>query len=148
MDYLAAFEISASGMMAEKTRVDAVALNLANVNTTRAADGVLYRPLTVLTSPKAATVFDGYFSSYLGQGAQPAGVDVLGVEPMDAPPRLVYEPGHPDADESGFVAYPGINPAAEMVALMEALRAYEANVQAMNAAKTMALRALEIGGQR
>jgi len=70
------------------------------------------------------------------------------VQPVDGAPRLVYEPGHPDADTKGFVAYPDVNPVSEMVELMTVTRAYEANVRAMNMAKTMALKALEIGGDR
>jgi flagellar basal-body rod protein FlgC len=75
------------------------------------------------------------------------GAQVMGLQSVDAPPRLAFEPGHPDADDKGFVAYPGINPVAEMMNLLTATRAYEANVAALNAAKAMALRAIDIGGQ-
>jgi flagellar basal-body rod protein FlgC len=75
------------------------------------------------------------------------GVEVNEVRQIDVPPRLVYEPSHPDADAKGFVAYPGINPVAEMINLITTMRAYEANVTAMNAAKTMAMKALDIGGR-
>jgi flagellar basal-body rod protein FlgC len=73
------------------------------------------------------------------------GVEVKSIVALSTPPRLVYEPGHPDANEKGFVAYPGINPISEMVNLMSATRAYEANVAALSAAKTMALKTLELG---
>lgn len=138
MDYFSAFAISASGMDVQKVRVDTVALNIANANTSRTADGVVYQPLQVVVGQKGAMGF-----ATAMQHAR--GAEVLEVVPRDTPPRLVYEPGHPDADGSGFVSYPNIDPVSEMVALMEASRAYEANVRALNAAKTMALRALEIG---
>jgi flagellar basal-body rod protein FlgC len=82
----------------------------------------------------------------VGSGGSVAGPTVVSVEPTDLPPRMVYEPGHPLANEKGFVAYTGVDSATEMVTLMSAMRSYEANVAAMNAARTMALKALEIGG--
>lgn len=135
MNYLQAFAISASGMAVEKTRVDVTAVNIANATSTRSPDGSAFRPLRVVSGAKPA----GSFSDLL------AGARVLELRALEAPPRLAYEPGHPDADERGFVAYPGINPVSEMVNLVTAVRAYEANVAALNAAKAMALRALEIG---
>jgi flagellar basal-body rod protein FlgC len=135
MNYLQAFAISASGMAVEKTRVDVTAVNIANATSTRSADGAAFRPLRVLSGAKRA----GEFASLL------AGAQVLELRALEVPPRLAYEPGHPDADDKGFVAYPGINPVSEMVNLLTAVRVYEANVAALNAAKAMALRALEIG---
>lgn len=146
MDYLAAFEISASGMAVEKARLDTVALNLANVNTTRGENGKVYKPLRVISAAKFNDAFDNYLS--LSGPGRAAGAQVVEIRELSVTPRLVYEPGHPDADEKGYVAYPNINPASEMVTLVETVRAYEANVRAMNAAKSMALRALEIGGSR
>ena len=134
MNYLQAFAISGSGMAVERTRVDVTAVNIANAHSTRAADGGGFRALRVVTAERANS-----FESLL-RGAQ-----VVEVRPIEAPPRLAYEPGHPDADGRGFVAYPGINPVAEMMNLLTAVRAYEANVAALNAAKAMALRTLEIG---
>ena len=143
MDYFGIFEISASGMEVQKTKLDAVALNLANVNTTRTAEGGPYTPVGVIVSEKTGTSFEGMFNSISRQYL--AGAEVSGIEPLNVEPRMAYEPEHPDANEEGFVAYPNINPVSEMVKLMEATRAYEANVKVVNAAKTMALRALEIG---
>lgn len=134
MNYLQSFAISASGMAVEKARVDITAVNLANAHSTRAADGSGFRALRVISAER------GTFESLL-RGAQ-----VVDVRPLEAAPRLAFEPGHPDADEKGFVAYPGINPVAEMMNLLTAVRAYEANVAALNAAKAMARRALELGG--
>jgi flagellar basal-body rod protein FlgC len=145
MDYFSVFDISASGMEVQKVRLDTVALNLANVNTTRTSEGGPYKPLGVVIGEKTGADFEGMFDSISRRYL--AGAKVATVEPLNVEPRLVYEPEHPDADEKGFVAYPNINPVSEMVKLMESTRAYEANVKAINAAKTMALRALEIGEQ-
>ena len=144
MDYYAAFAIGASGLTVQKTRLDITALNLANASSTRAG-GALYQPLTVVSAPRAAARFDAMLA---GQAARlPAlGAEVVSVQPLNLPPRQVYEPGHPDADARGFVAYPAIDPLREMLTLITATRAYEANLSALNAARTMAQRALEIGG--
>jgi flagellar basal-body rod protein FlgC len=145
MNYMTAFEISASGMTVERARLDATAVNLANVNSTRSADGSVFRPLRVLSGPKTNQTFSATLDAFAT--AQSAlGVEVSEIRRLDVAPRLVFEPAHPDADERGFVAYPGINPVAEMVNLITTMRSYEANVVAMNAAKTMALKALDIGG--
>jgi flagellar basal-body rod protein FlgC len=135
MNYLQAFAISASGMAVEKTRLDVIAVNIANATSTRAADGTAFRPLRVVSGTRAGAGFAELL----------AGARVLELREVETAPRLSYEPGHPDADERGFVAYPGINPVTEMVGLVTAVRAYEANVAALSAAKAMALRALEIG---
>ena len=142
MDYFNAFAISASGMAVEKTRLDVTALNLANASSTRAG-GKLYEPLTVLSAPRGAGRFEQLFQA---AGLPFQGVEVVAIKPSGAPPRLVHEPGHPDADERGFVAYPAINPVKEMMTIITATRAYEANLSALSAARTMAQRALEIGG--
>lgn len=151
MDYSDSFAISAAGMSLERTRADVASLNLANANTIQSADGPQYRPLRVVARAAAmaasgSPAFADLFSSGVG-GAGPVGAPaVVSVEPTDLPPRMVYEPGHPLANDKGFVAYTGVDNATEMVTLMSAMRSYEANVAAMNAARTMALKALEIGG--
>lgn len=145
MSYMAAFDISASGMTVERLRLDTTAVNLANANSTRAPDGAMFRPLRVVSGPKADARFAATMDAFATARSMP-GVQVTEIRQLDVPPRMVYEPAHPDADEKGFVAYPGINPVAEMVNLITTMRAYEANVVAMNAAKTMALKALDIGG--
>lgn len=145
MDAFSAFEISATGMNVERLRLDVSAINLANANTSRGPDGALFKPLRVVTSPMQVP-----FSALLermapGSDAGAAGVEVQAIE---AEPRMVFDPGHPDADERGFVAYPAVNPVSEMIQLISITRAYEANVRALNAAKSMALKALEIGSER
>jgi len=143
MNYLSAFKISASGMTVEKARLDVTAMNLANVHSTRTADGRAFVPMQVISVAKQGAPFANYLSAASLHGA---GAQVVGVRERNAAPRMVYEPGHPEADGKGFVAYPGVDPVGEMVNLISTMRAYEANVAALNAAKTMALKALELGG--
>jgi flagellar basal-body rod protein FlgC len=143
MDYNAAFQISASGMAVEKLRLDITAANIANMHNAATSAAEVYRPLRVV-SQEVALNFSQQFGQLLALGG---GTRVAAVEAQAVAPQMVYEPGHPYADAKGFVAYPGVNHTAEMMNLNTALRAYEANVVAMNAAKTMASRALDIGGQ-
>lgn len=153
MDYSDSFAISAAGMSLERTRADVASLNLANANTIQETGGPQYRPLRVVARA-AAMVASGSpaFADLFSRGVNGAGLTgtsapaVVSVEPTDLPPRMVYEPGHPLANDKGFVAYTGVDSATEMVTLMSAMRSYEANVAAMNSARTMALKALEIGG--
>jgi flagellar basal-body rod protein FlgC len=137
MDYRTAFEISANGMSVERLRMDVTALNLANMHVTANNAAGLYRPLRVVMQPQVQD-FQQAWTQALPQ---------VTVQPTDAAPHMVREPGHPHADANGMVAYPGIDHTAEMLNLVTALRAYEANVMAANASRTMAARALEIGGQ-
>jgi|SRR5450830_14884 len=143
MDYSQSFAISAAGMDAERTRVDVAALNLANANTVQTPDGLRYRPLTVLA--RSAPVA---FSNQVEQGLNSAMLTLPQtlVEAAAVEPRSVYEPGNPLANSKGFVMYPGVDVATEMVNMMSAQRSYEANIAAMNATRTMALKALDIGG--
>lgn len=150
MDYSKSFAISAAGMAVERMRVDAAALNLANASTIRTADGASYEPVRVVARTGDVTASAATFGALVDEaleGDALAGVGLPGgiVEPTGAPPRMVYEPGSPFADAKGFVAYPAVDPATEMVTLMRALRAYEANVAAMNATRTLALKSLDIG---
>ena len=137
--------ISASGLGAERLRMDVIAQNLANVNTTRGPDGGAYKRQEVIfrsveDSGGASSIMGGQ-----GESAAPrGGVEVVGIMADGAPPRTVYDPGHPDANEDGYVELPNVNPVTEMVDMMTATRAYEANVTAMNASKNMALKALDI----
>jgi flagellar basal-body rod protein FlgC len=137
MDYTSIFEISASGMDFQRLRLETIANNLANANTTRGVDGGIYRPLEAVAR-SGQYEFDSILK----------GVEDINVVEKNAPPRLVFNPSHPDADAEGFVTMPGINPVDEMLSMMLATRGYEANIRAMNAAKTMALRALEIGDSK
>jgi flagellar basal-body rod protein FlgC len=145
MDSHSTFAISSAGMALERARVEVAALNLANANSTAAAGQTPFAPLRVVAqagSPEA-------FANLLQAGdvdAASARLPAFRVEPSLAQPRKVLEPGHPLADAQGFVSYPGVDTATEMMTMMGATRAYEANVAAMNAARTLALKALDIGG--
>ena len=148
MDMFSAFDISAAGMNLERVRLDVAAANLANANTTQTPDGQMFRPMRVVARPGTAQAFDATLAGMRATSqVNPTQFDIS-IEPIDTPPRLVYDPGHPDANKKGFVAYPDINPVSEMINLIGITRAYEANVRAMNMAKSMALKALEIGGGR
>jgi len=141
MNYSQGFAISALGMNIERARVDVAALNLANANTVQGVGGVTYKPLRVVVNPGA---FDEMISAGVDATARKASPVLL--VPTDASPRRVHEPGNPLADERGFVSYAGVDMATEMISLMSATRAYEANVAAMNTSRALALRALDIGG--
>ena len=147
MDLLSpTLEISGSGLRAQRMRLDVIASNLANATTTRTDAGGPYKRRSVVF---AADAIDSDFGSTLAglsdEGAH-QGVKVAEVVEDPDPPRMVFEPGHPDADADGYVGYPNVNPVTEMVDLMTATRAYEANVQAINATKRMNEAALGIGG--
>ncbi len=147
MDYSTTFAISAAGMTLERTRVDVAALNLANANTVQGPNGAPYQPLRVVAQ---ATGGAPTFATAMNQGAaqvlQLPDLPAVTIEPMQISPRMVYDPGHPLANERGFVAHAGVDTANEMITMMSATRAYEANVASMNTARTLALKALEIGG--
>lgn len=137
-----AIEISRTGLDVEWRRLEVIAENIANANTTRTALGGPYRAMRLVSGPKAD------FARVLNGGAAPSaltGVDVYGVEPMNLEPRKVHEPGHPHADENGDVTYPGFDHAGEMTLMVKTARAYEANIVAMNAARQMYAKALELG---
>ena len=145
MSIFGAIDAAASGMTADRLRLDVISNNIANVNTTRTTEGGPYRRQFVVFEPRPG---DGSFSRAMSsqlQLAQLNGVKVTGIKKDDSPPRMVYEPGHPDADADGYVKLPNINIITEMVDMMTASRAYEANVTSVNVAKSMMLKALEIG---
>jgi flagellar basal-body rod protein FlgC len=140
------FDISAAGMNLERMRLEVSALNLANANTTRGPDGLPFSPMQVVVH-SAAAPFDTLLSTLSGVDV-PDAMPVGELQPADVAPRAVYDPGHPDADARGFVSYPGVNSVSEMVQLIAVTRAYEANVRALNAGRSMAMKALEIGSGR
>jgi len=151
MGFMDTLAISASGMTAERLRMDVVANNLANVNTTRTPGGGPFRRQQVAMAPATASFGetlaglsgeDGGDGS--GEGVR-GGVQVSGIVPDMRPFKRVYQPGHPDADAQGYVNLPNVDTVTEMVDMMGATRAYEANVAAVGAVKGMAMKALEIG---
>lgn len=147
MDYQQTFAISAAGMDIERKRVDVATMNLANANTVQGPDGTGFQPMHVVARnvTGAAASFPAMVGALARKEANAAGA-VVTVEPLEVGSREVYEPGHPYADERGFVRYAGVDTAGEMVTMTSAIRSYEANVAAMNTTRQMALKALEIGG--
>ena len=144
-----AIDISGSALSAERLRMDVTAENLANAQTTRGPNGGPYRRKVVILEPASGGGFGRTLAGAmggrgLGLGGGAAGVQVAGVVEEATPDRLVYDPGHPDADALGYVRMPNVDPVSEMVDLITASRGYEANVTAMQAAKAMFTKTLEI----
>lgn len=134
--------ISASGLTAERLRLDLVANNLANISTTRTGPGEVPKPY----KRKIAVFKEILKEAAVGQQSfRGRGVQVTQILEDRSPAKLVYEPEHPDADSRGYVHYPNVNVVREMTDMLTATRAYEANVTVLNAAKNMALKALQIG---
>jgi flagellar basal-body rod protein FlgC len=143
---LSSLDVSASALTASRTQMSVTAENLANAQTTRTAEGGPYqRKSVVLQSADAAPRFGNVLAGAMDRGGMaPAGVEVAGIVGHEAPPRLVYDPGHPDANDDGYVAMPAVDSVTEMVDLIAASRAYEANVTAMQSAKQMFTRTLDL----
>jgi flagellar basal-body rod protein FlgC len=142
MDFFSSMDISASALSAERTRMNLISSNLANVNSTRTAEGGPYKRKDAVFS---ATPAPGSFGAALGQASAARRVEVSRINEDQNPPRLQYEPNHPDADPAGYVAYPNVNVVEEMADMISATRSYEANVTAAQAAKSMALKTLDLG---
>jgi flagellar basal-body rod protein FlgC len=140
IDFFAAMEVSASGMSAERTRMNIAASNLANAQTTQTAGGGPYQRRDVVMS---SVDVPGTRHTQFAQAVR--GVAVTQISQDTMPPRLEYDPGHPQANAQGYVAYPNVNPVEEMVDMITASRAYEAGITTMTTAVNMAERALGIG---
>lgn len=143
------FNISASGLTAQRTRMDAISDNIANVNTTRTPEGGPYRrKMPVFNARQSEGGFSSMFRSRVGLSptASRQGVEISEIAEDQAPFKSVYDPGHPDANEEGYLEKPNVNITMEMVDMIDASRAYEANVTALDTSKNMAMRALDIGG--
>ena len=147
MSMFSAFNINASGMTAQRYRMDVISENVANASTTRTEDGTPYRRKVVTFEEKGGQTS---FSRVLGQAAYShgysgQGVKVNGVyQDYETEMNMVYAPSHPDADENGYVTYPNVNIVTEMTNMIDASRAYEANATAFNASKSMALQGLQL----
>lgn len=140
MSLFSSLQVSASGMSAQRTRTQMLVENMANAETTRTPDGGPYRRKDVVFSTQIqASPFSAVFQNELGTG-----VAVAAVVEDESAPDLRYQPGHPDANAGGYVAYPNMNPAEEMVDLLNASRSYQANVAAISAVKDMINRSLDI----
>ncbi len=146
MGMFSAFNINASGMTAQRYRMDIISENVANANTTRTEDGTPYRRKVVTFEEKGAgntfgSVFKTAKNQYSGSGVK---VDAVH-EDTWTEMNMVYDPSHPDADENGYVTYPNVNIVTEMTNLIDASRSYEANATAFAASKSMAMQGLNVG---
>ncbi len=148
MGMFSAFDINASGMTAQRYRMDVISENVANANTTRTADGSPYRRKVVAFMEKSGQTSFGqalgraaYSHGYTGTGVKVSGVYEDHVTEMNK----VYDPSHPDADDDGYVTGPNVNIITEMTNMIDASRAWEANSTAFNASKSIALKGLELG---
>ena len=145
MSFLSSFDISASGMTAERQRLDIAAENISNAETTRTASGGTYRRKMVVLEEVPATSFRTRFNSLLNRTASKGGVKVTEIVEDQRDLYPVYNPDHPDANEEGYVMMPNVDLVKETVDGMSATRSYEANITAFNAMKLMAQRAIDIG---
>lgn len=144
MEFLSSFNISGSGLTAQKMRMDVIAQNIANAEVTKTEDGSPYRrKMVVLSSIKQNYSFKDALNK--ASNLNGGGVQVDSIVEDQSALLPVYNPNHPDANEDGYVMLPNVNTGQEMIDMLSASRAYEANVTAFNATKAMALKALEIG---
>lgn len=144
MDIMSGMRVSASGMAAQRMRMNTISSNIANINTTRTPEGGPYRRKDViLESIPDARSFGEILTTQPQKDV--SRVQVTDVTVDRKAPLMKYEPDHPDANEDGYVAYPNINLMEEMANMIQATRSYEANVSAMNATKDMAMTSLELG---
>jgi flagellar basal-body rod protein FlgC len=146
MAFLDSLNISGSGLTAQKLRMQVVAQNLANAQTTRTENGEPYRrKLVVLSERNDPAAFSNTLNASIGSGESLKGVEATAILDDADDFKLEYDPAHPDADANGYVRLPNVDTVEEMVDIMSASRLYEANVTAFNAMKEMAAKALEIG---
>ena len=158
MGMFTAFDISATGLSAERYRMDTIAENVANANTTRTADGTPYRRKIVTFETQEtdnSRPFGHVLDSIVGDGRTQKNIvseDAIGYgvkiskisEDTKTPMNMVYDPSHPDADENGYVTYPNVNTITEMTNLIDASRAYEANATAFSASKSVAMKGISL----
>src|SRR5579884_1476955 len=151
MSIFSAMRTSASGLTAQRLRMDVISNNIANAETTRTAEGGAYRRQEVVFAPKETGQVP-FFNLLRGDartgnvpGLETEGVQSVGIVEDKSPTRKVFDPGNPDANPDGYVEYPNVNVVTEMTDMLSATRSYEANVTVFNAVKAMAQRALDIG---
>ena len=146
MGYFTSLEIGASALTAQRLRMDTISQNIANAGTTRTDKGTPYRRKLVIFEEKGSNI---PFSEYLSKSSRDkyvgSGVRVAKIVEDSSPFKRVYDPGNPDADYEGYVSMPNVDVITEMVNMISATRAYEANITSINTTKSMAMKALEIG---
>lgn len=144
MSTMSAMNASASGMTAQRLRMDIISQNIANVNTTRDENGDVYTRKAVVFAEKDVSTFGDVLMRTTGSISNGVKVTKI-IDDKESEMRKVYDPSHPDADTDGYVTYPNVNIVQEMTDMIDASRSYEANVTAFNASKNIALKGLEIG---
>lgn len=144
MSFFNSMNVSATGLTAQRLRMDIISQNIANVNTTKTKEGGPYRRKVLLFEEKTNLNF-GHILNDTIENYQGSGVKVSKIIEDTKPLKRIYDPSHPEADGDGYVLMPNVNTVEEMVNMISASRSYDANVTAMNAAKSMALKALDIG---
>lgn len=145
MSIFSSINISASGLNSERTRMDVISKNIANANTTRTSSGTPYRRQLTVFKEDDKSSFDSILSKAEESGESSGGVKITGIVEDQSEFKLVYDPGHPDARQDGYVEMPNVDIVREMVDMITATRAYEANLTSINTAKTMAMKAIDIG---
>lgn len=146
MGFFDSMNISASGLTAQRVRLDTISENIANVNTTRTSNGQPYRrKVALFEAINQGKNFSDYLSDSVNKNFTGDGVKVQKIAEDNSAFKKVYDPGNPDADSKGYVSTPNVEVVNEMVDMVDASRAYEANVTALNSFKSMALKALDIG---
>ncbi|HEY4082273.1 MAG TPA: flagellar basal body rod C-terminal domain-containing protein [Burkholderiaceae bacterium] len=146
MDYQATFAISAAGMNVERTRYEIAAVNLANASTVSGSAKTGFQPRRLIAIAQAAGASSMSGETFLNLVQQGLSAPSYQIETTGAAPRRAHDSAHPLADAKGDVYYPGVDTATETMTMLTAVRSYEANVAALNTARTLALRALDIGG--
>ncbi len=146
MSLFKSIDISASGLTAQRLRMDTISENIANVNTTRTPNGGPYRrKVVIFESREPENRFSGALNAAIREQRVGNGVRAVKIVEDQSPFKMAYDPNHPDANAEGYVMMPNVNIVTEMVNMISATRAYEANVTAVRASKDMALKALDIG---
>lgn len=145
MSFFKSINVSATGLTAERLRMDIISKNIANAETTRTSAGTPYRRQMPIFRAQEGTSFSDVLSEAKGQYVTGNGVEVAAIKEDTSPFKRIYNPGHPDADAEGYVSMPNVDVVTEMINLISASRGYEANVTAMNATKSMVMKAMEIG---
>lgn len=148
MNIFSSMNISASALTAEKTRIDIISKNMANVNTTRTNGGVPYRRQVPVFQEEKNSRFSSFLNKEIdkqNRGNELGGVRISKIVEDETPFKLKYEPGHPDADADGYVKMPNVDTVKEMVDMISAQRGYDANITAINSSKSMLMKALDIG---
>ncbi|MFI5269681.1 MAG: flagellar basal body rod protein FlgC [Chloroflexota bacterium] len=143
MSFFGAIDLAASGLTAERVRMDVTSENLANAQTTNGANGQPYQRQDVVLQ-QVGGGFGAQLAGALGQSSTPGGVQVAGIVNDPTPDQLVYDPGHPGANAQGYVRMPNVNPVTEMTDLISESNSYQADVTAMQTAKTMYSKTLDL----